>query len=126
MQISSPPLLAKIAQEIPFPAVSSHHYVLTSSKILFSRNTISTGDWLHDLPWMPKTTNMRQSYIPYFSMYKTILLSKIFRLKIGCHLIHGSKLRREQKQVGGKQGSKQSCGTLIPFPLHLLSPTYFS
>ena len=35
--------------------------------------------------------------IPYFPVYKTILLSKIFRQKIEGRLIHGSKLRREQK-----------------------------
>ena len=37
-------------------------------------------------------------HIPYFSVYKTILLSKIFRLKIEGCLIHGSKLRREQNK----------------------------
>ena len=42
--------------------------------------------------------------LPYFSVYKTILLSKIFRLKIEGCLIHGSKLRRVQKQVEGKAG----------------------
>ena len=40
-----------------------------------------------------------QTDIPYFSTYKTIFLSKIFRLKIEGHLIHRGKLRREQKQV---------------------------
>ena len=59
--------------------------------------------------------------IPYFSTYKTILLSKIFKLKIESRLIHGSKLRRK-KQVEGKAGIKvilqgfDSC-----FPLYLLS-----
>ena len=38
----------------------------------------------------------------YFPVYKTILLSKILRLKIEVHRIHGSKLRREQKQVKGE------------------------
>ena len=36
----------------------------------------------------------------YFSVYKTILLCKIFRLKMKGRLIHGSKLRREQKSGG--------------------------
>ena len=57
-------------------------------------------------------------------MYKTILLSKIFRLKIEGRLIHRSKMRREQKEVEGKAGIKVILQGVEPcFPLHLLSPT---
>ena len=55
-------------------------------------------------------------YIPYFSVYKTILLPKIFRLKIEARLIHGSKLRREQKRVEGKAGIKAILQRFDPFP----------
>ena len=54
--------------------------------------------------------------IPYFSVYKTILLSKIFRLKIEGRLIHRSKLRKEQKQVEGKAGIKAILQHFDPFP----------
>ena len=54
--------------------------------------------------------------MPYFSMYKTILLCKIFRLKIEGRLIHGSKLRREQKQVEEKAGIKAILQGFDPFP----------
>ena len=49
--------------------------------------------------------------LPYFSMYKTILLSKIFRLKIEGCLIHGSKLRRE-KTSGGEGRDQSAAGWL--------------
>ena len=56
-----------------------------------------------------------------FSVYKTILLSKIFRLKIEGCLIHRSKLRRVQKQVEGKARIKLFLQGFNPcFPLHLL------
>ena len=49
-------------------------------------------------------------------MYKTVLLSKIFRIKIEGRLIHRSKLRREQKQVEGKAGIKEILEGFDPFP----------
>ena len=51
-------------------------------------------------------------------MYKTILLSKIFRLKIEGCLIHGSKLKRE-KQV---EGIKVILQGFDPFPPTLAKP----
>ena len=65
---------------------------------------------------------MRSTDLLYFSVYKTIFLSKIFRLKIGGHLIHGSKLRREQKQVEGKAGIKAILQCFDPFPPTLAKP----
>ena len=53
--------------------------------------------------------------ILYFSVHKTILLSKIFRIKIEGRLIHGNKLRREQKQVEGKAGIKVILQVFDPF-----------
>ena len=55
-------------------------------------------------------------------MYKTILLFKIFRLKIEGCLMHGSKLRREQKQVEGKTGIKAILQRFDPFPPALANP----
>ena len=60
--------------------------------------------------------------IPYFSVYKTILLFKIFRLKIEGRLIHGSKLKREQKQVEGKAGIKVILQRFYPFAPTLAKP----
>ena len=68
---------------------------------------------------MPLVTN---STIPHFSVYKTILLSKIFRLKIEGRLKHGSKLRREKKQVEGKAGIKATLQHFDPFPPTLAKP----
>ena len=54
-------------------------------------------------------------------MYTTILLSKIFRLKIVGRLIHRSKLR-EQKQVEGKGGIKAILQRFDPFYSALAKP----
>ena len=61
-------------------------------------------------------------YLLHFPMYKTILLSKIFRLKIEGRLMHRSKLRREHKQVEGKVGIKAILLCFDPFPPTLAKP----
>ena len=55
-------------------------------------------------------------------MYNTLLLSKIFRLKIEGRLIHGSKLRREQKDAEGKPAIKAILQHFAPFPPTLAKP----
>ena len=60
--------------------------------------------------------------LPYFPGYQTILLSKIFRLKIEVRLIHRSKVRKEQKQVEGKAGIKAILQHFDPFPPTLANP----
>ena len=78
---------------------------------------------LHAVKLHPNYSKLNRAFkVPYFSMYKTILLSKIFRLKIEGRLIHGNKLRREKNQVEGKAGIKVILQAFDPcFPLHLVS-----
>ena len=52
----------------------------------------------------------------------SILLAKTFRLQIEGRLIHGSRLRREQKQVEGKAGIKAILQHFDPFPPTLAKP----
>ena len=55
-------------------------------------------------------------------MYKTILLSKVFRLKIEGRLIQESQMRREQKQVKGKARIKAILQRFDAFPATLANP----
>ena len=54
--------------------------------------TFSTGNQIElSFEVDPKGINGNMNNVPYFSVYKTMLLSKIFRLKIEGCLIYGSK-----------------------------------